>query len=243
MNSIESLSKADIAQLRAMNKPPKSVKIALQIVCLFLGIPPVEKKSKKTGKLKLSYWKTAISKDVLGNPRLPQLLIEFDRNKVTAEVMMKVEDVLLSPEYSYEKAYTASRAATGIFKWIKATRDYFYLFKEIEPRRDAFFLSQKQYLEKYNTLESKQTKIGELDTALVGLKEHQQSKDGIIAELRDEINDCSIRKKRADLLLRGLSAEKQKWVVCIRMLAQKYHSVAGDVLLTSGFITLLGGFP
>ena len=65
---------------------------------------------------------------------------------------MKVEDVLLSPEYSYEKAHTASRAATGIFKWIKATRDYFYLFKELEPRRDAFLLSQKQYLEKYDTL-------------------------------------------------------------------------------------------
>jgi dynein heavy chain len=139
MNSIESLSKADIAQLRAMNKPPKSVKIALQIVCLFLGIPPAEKKSKKTGKLKPSYWKTAIGKEVLGNPRLPQLLMEFDKNKVTAEVMMQVEEVLLSPEYSYEKAHTASRAATGIFKWIKATRDYFYLFKEIEPRRNAAF--------------------------------------------------------------------------------------------------------
>jgi dynein heavy chain len=160
---------------------------------------------------------------------------------VTAEIMMKVEDVLLSPEYSYEKAYTASRAATGIFKWIKATRDYFYLFKELEPRRDAFLLSQKQYSDKYDTLQSKQTKISQLDSALVGLKEHQQSKDEIIEELRNEINDCSIRKKRADLLLRGLRAEKQKWVVCIRMLAQKYHSVAGDVLLTSGFITLLGG--
>jgi hypothetical protein len=31
----------------------------------------MEKKSKKTGKLKTSYWKTAIGKDVLGNPRLP----------------------------------------------------------------------------------------------------------------------------------------------------------------------------
>ena len=78
---------------------------------------------------------------------------------------------------------------------------------------------------------------------MVGLKEQQQSKDEVIEELRNEINDCSVRKKRADLLLRGLRAEKQKWVVCIRMLASKFHSVAGDVLLTSGFITLLGGLP
>jgi hypothetical protein len=69
--------------------------------------------------------------------------MEFDRNKITPEIMMKVETVLKNPEYSYAKAYTASKAATGMFKWVKATRDYFYIFKEVEPRRDAFMLSNK----------------------------------------------------------------------------------------------------
>lgn len=115
---------------------------------MLLGVPPAEKKSKKTGKLKLSYWKAAQGKHILGNPRLPEVLVEFDRNKVTPDVMMEVEDVLTNGHYSYERAHTASVAATGIFKWVKATRDYFYIFKEIEPRRDAFMLSQKQYEEK-----------------------------------------------------------------------------------------------
>jgi hypothetical protein len=43
---------------------------------------------------------------------------------------------------------------------------------------------------------------------LKGLKEHQKSKDDIIEELRAEIEDCSVRKKRADTLLKGLSSEK-----------------------------------
>lgn len=51
-----------------------------------------------------------------------------------------------------------------------------------------------------------------------------------------------MRKKRADLLLKGLAAEKQKWIVCTRMLAAKYTTVTGDVLLSAGYITLLGGF-
>jgi dynein heavy chain len=139
--------------------------------------------SKKTGRTKLSYWRAAQSKHVLGNPRLTQLLMEFDRNKITPELMMQVEKVLSDPEFTYEKAYTASAAATGIFKWVKATRDYFYIFKEVEPRRDAFMLSNKQLLDKKQQLEEKQARIAQLDTALLGLKEHQQSKDAVITAL------------------------------------------------------------
>ena len=72
------------------------------------------------------------------------MLTEFDQNKITPELMMQVEKVLEDPEFTYEKAYTASAAATGIFKWVKAIRDYFYIFKEVEPRRNAYMLSQKQ---------------------------------------------------------------------------------------------------
>jgi len=241
-NSVQSLNKYEIAELRSMKKPPKVIKLVLQTVCMLLGVQPVEKKSKKTGKSKLSYWKAAQGKDLLGNPRLPELLVEFDQNKVTPEVMMEVEDVLQDANYSYEKARTASVAATGLFKWVNATRTYFVIFKEIEPRRDAFVLSEKQYEEKKKQLLEKTEKIGHLDTALGGLKEHQKSKDDIIEELRAEIQDCSIRKQRADILLKGLSAEKQKWIVCTRMLSSKYTTVTGDVLLSAGYITLIGGF-
>jgi hypothetical protein len=69
------------------------------------------------------------------------LLIDFDREKVTPEIMIQIEEVLQNGAYNYENAYRASRAAVGIFKWVKAIREYFYIFKEIEPRRDAFVLS------------------------------------------------------------------------------------------------------
>lgn len=76
---------------------------------------------------------------------------------------MEVEEVLSNGHYSYEKAHTASVAATGIFKWVKATRDYFYIFKEVEPRREAFMLSQQQFEEKKAQLEGKTEKISHLD--------------------------------------------------------------------------------
>ena len=39
-----------------------------------------------------------------------------------------------------------------------------------------------------------------------------------------------------------MSAEKQKWIVCTRMLASKYTTVTGDVLLSAGYVSLICGF-
>lgn len=86
--------------------------------------------------------------------------------------MMEVEEVLTSNNYSHEKARSASIAATGLFKWVQSTREYFYIFKEIEPSRDAFMLAEKQFEQKQKQLFEKTEKIGHLETALKGLKEH-----------------------------------------------------------------------
>lgn len=58
-------------------------------------------------------------------------------------MMLDIEEIVNHPDYTYENAYRASKAATGMFKWVKAIREYFYIFKEIEPRRDAFMMSEK----------------------------------------------------------------------------------------------------
>ena len=50
------ISKSDIAELKSLQKPPKTVKLIMEAVCILLGIEPVLKVSKKTGEEKLSYW-------------------------------------------------------------------------------------------------------------------------------------------------------------------------------------------
>ena len=77
-----------------MKKPPKIVKLVMKAVCMILGVEPEEKKSKKTGKMKMSYWKAAQGRHIMGNPNFGEVLVEFDRNKLTPEIMMEVEDVL-----------------------------------------------------------------------------------------------------------------------------------------------------
>jgi len=50
------------------------VELAMQAVCMLLDVSPAPRKS-KNGKTELSWWQASIGKEVLGNPRLPELLV------------------------------------------------------------------------------------------------------------------------------------------------------------------------
>jgi dynein heavy chain len=51
-----------------------------------------------------------------------------------------------------------------------------------------------------------------------------------------------VKKERAGRLLNGLGGEKQKWLVCSRMIDKRFLTIQGDVLLGAAFITYLSAF-
>jgi dynein heavy chain len=77
-----------------MKKPPRVIKLILQAVCILLNVSPIRKRAKDGVGYKDSYWMAALSKDVLGNPRLPDILVEYDRNKLTTDIMLMIEQVV-----------------------------------------------------------------------------------------------------------------------------------------------------
>jgi dynein heavy chain len=127
---MQQISKYDVAEIRTLQHPPKAIKLVLKAVCILLEVEPIVKKNKKN-EWKPSYWRAATSEKVLGDPNLPQVLVTFDRNKLTTETMGLIEDILSEADYTYENAHFASKAATGLFRWVKAIRDYYYIFQEM----------------------------------------------------------------------------------------------------------------
>jgi len=51
-----------------------------------------------------------------------------------------------------------------------------------------------------------------------------------------------VKQERANKLLAGLGGEKQKWLVCNRMIAKKFITIQGDVLMGAAFMTYLSSF-
>lgn len=57
--------------------------------------------------------------------------------------MGRVEEIISAGEYTLENAKKSCFAVEGLYMWVKAIRDYFYIFRELEPRRDALVLAEK----------------------------------------------------------------------------------------------------
>ena len=208
MENLSQLNKIDFAELRSMKNPPGTIVSILKIVCIFLSVEPIEAYSEELGRVESSYWHAAIGTQVLGNPNLMDDLLKLDKNKITPEQIESVEKIINDEGVDFEKAQASSKAAVGLLKWIKATRDYYYIFREIEPRRNAFMLAKKQYEAKLEEYQNKKLKVSQLDEALASLKDHQTTKDQVIKTLQDRILEYSVRKKSVDVLLKGLNSEK-----------------------------------
>ena len=77
--------------------------------------------------------------------------------------MARIEDILSEADYTYGNAHRAFKNAAGLFRWVKAIRDYFYIFQKMQPRRDALVLAETQSNEQQAALKKKQREIKELD--------------------------------------------------------------------------------
>lgn len=162
INSMQQISKYDMSEVKTLDHPPRTIKLVMKAVCVLLKVEPIVKRNAK-GEYKPSYWKAAIGPEVLGNPNLPEVLARYPRDQLTIEIMAKVEDILSEADYTYESAHRAFKNATGLFRWVKATRDFYYISADMQPRKDALTLAQKQHRERASALKQKQREIKELE--------------------------------------------------------------------------------
>ena len=73
MDTMQTISKYDIAELKSMIDPPKMVHSVVKAVCILIGVEPAPAKTKQ-GTYEPSYWKAAIGSEVFGDPNLPERL-------------------------------------------------------------------------------------------------------------------------------------------------------------------------
>ena len=61
--------------------------------------------------------------------------------------MQKLEDLIATGEISPERVYKATFATRGIFSWVMAVRNFFYVYKSSEPLRNKLILADRQLKE------------------------------------------------------------------------------------------------
>ena len=118
--------------------------------------------------------------------------------------MAKVEDILSQADYTYENANYASKAATGLFKWVKAIRDYYYIFQELQPRRDALMEAEKVLAKAKQELNYQKKETRDITYQLNSLRLHKEEKTNHSNEVTHKLEDLTKRKKRGQQLMKYL---------------------------------------
>lgn len=119
------LDKADLSELKAMQKPPHAVSLVCVCVCI---LRPLGTEDESAG------W--AGAKAMLSNPRLLKALLGYDRKNVTEEQVVKIRDLILDNQDILEgdNLKKISKAALGLFRWVREVLNDYDAAHSIEAK-------------------------------------------------------------------------------------------------------------
>ncbi|TMW61529.1 hypothetical protein Poli38472_012720 [Pythium oligandrum] len=242
VKALQTLTKGDITEIKAMKKPPDGVKLVMEAVCIMMNVAPVKMKDPNGGTKKIDdYWVPA-QKTLLNDTRFLQNLLEYDKDNIAVEAMEKVRPYTANPDFQADKIRKASVAASGLCSWVHAMVVYDRVAKVVAPKREALKLATSTLEKAQSELKAKQDalqvvldKVAKLEADLAAAYKKK-------ADLQFQVDDCSKKLTRATQLIGGLGGEKARWSEMSAKLQIVYDNVVGDIMLSSGVIAYLGAF-
>ncbi|KAI9209204.1 dynein heavy chain and region D6 of dynein motor-domain-containing protein, partial [Polychytrium aggregatum] len=241
VESLNSLSKNDIIEVRSMQRPPEGVKLVIEAVCIMKQIKPKKIDGDKPGKKIDDYWEPG--KALLSEPqKFLDSLFNFDKDNIPEHIITKIKPYIDSPEFQVSVISRVSKAATSMCQWVRAMEKYYWVSRTVEPKRqrlaeaqESLDITMKQLAELKKKLRESEINIKEMEkkyTESVAKKE----------ELSRKVEECNVKLSRAGKLISGLGGEKQRWAMQVHHFDIQINNVVGDILLSAGAIAYLGAF-
>ena len=96
--------------------------------------------------------------------------------------MSNLEDLMSQPEFSFVAVDRSCVAAQGLFMWVRAVRNYYYVYKMNEQFRDKLVLSDLQYEKQTRIISDKRNELSRLTGDLDELKKEFMEREEVIKE-------------------------------------------------------------
>ena len=132
-NSVDSIDRKQLDELKAMKNPPDKVKMAIESVVVLL-----ENMNTKPE------WKTC-TKFLAGGDFIKQVL-NFDKDKIAKKTKEFIKtNYLEQKDWETSSIYSASKVAGPIAEWVQSILEYADIYLNIEPmRKEVELLSNQQ---------------------------------------------------------------------------------------------------
>jgi dynein heavy chain len=242
VKALDTIQAKDIDEIKKMGKPPATVKLVCEAICIFKGIKPQRiPDPEDTSKRIMDYW--GPSQKMLGEKDFITSLKTYDKDNINPKIIKAMNvDYMTQDNFNVVAAKKASNAAAGLCSWGLAMVTYDKVAKVVGPKREALKAAEAQ-LEvtmaglnaKKAALKEVEDKLGALETQLSDAKKEKE-------DLEFQVDLCGKKLVRAEELITGLGGEKTRWGQFKVDLGEQYICLTGDVLISSGIVSYLGPF-
>ncbi|XP_062252615.1 dynein axonemal heavy chain 1 [Platichthys flesus] len=241
LTSLKSLNKTDVAEVRGLQRPPNGVRLVMEALCIMKGIKPKKLPGEKPGTKIDDYWE--VGKGLLQDPgKFLDSLFKYDKDNIPDTVITLVQPYMDNDDFQPAAIAKVSKACTSICQWVRAMHVYHFVSKAVEPKRLALKGAQDDLAETQIILDDANAKLAEVEGGIATLQATYQKCLAKKDELDNKYQLCEARLVRADKLIGGLADEKVRWKETVQHLDYMVENVAGDVLLSAGYIAYLGPF-
>jgi dynein heavy chain 1 len=195
--SVSSIKRQHLQELRTMAHPPEPVKITMESVCIMLGH-------------KVDSWKSVqqISRkdDFIAN------ITNYDTLKLTARIIQEIQNSYINnSSFNFETVNRASKACGPLLQWVIAQVRYASILEKVEPlREEVERLEADAQTTRARAIEMKQL-ISSLEGRIECLRQEYSNLIAETQRIKYDMDQVTDRICRSLKLLQNLSAEKSRW--------------------------------
>ena len=121
-----------------------------------MKVPPTEvKKENDKFKSKWCYWTSFLGPQLLGDYKVINRLTSIDPSGLSVEIMKELELLIKEAKINEARTTRASVAARGLYQWVNAVRNYYFVYQGSTIIRDRLVMADlqvKKYKEKKSAI-------------------------------------------------------------------------------------------
>ncbi|KAH1020081.1 hypothetical protein HUJ04_009807 [Dendroctonus ponderosae] len=267
--SLKSLNKNDIIEVRSMKRPPAGVVYVIESICIVKNIKPNKIPGMRPGEKLLDYWDPG--RNMLSDPgQFLASLMNFDKDSITDEMIEKLKKYVEDPDFTPQKIAKISKACTSLCMWVHAMFKYYFVNLGVAPKKAALKQANEELAETEKALAAARAKMQEvldrlskLQTQLNAKIAFKQEKEMYFLQITHSIMNAkhlaiSPRKwekcnKVTDFRYVALTldhGESSKnirsfatgWIETIENIEANVINVTGDILISSGCVAYMTPF-
>lgn len=241
VESLNSLSKNDIIEVRSMQRPPEGVKLVIEAVCIMKQIKAKKIDGDKPGKKVDDYWEPG--KQLLSEPqKFLDSLLNFDKDNISEATIQKIKPYIDSPDFQVSVISRVSKAATSMCQWVRAMEKFYWVSRSVAPKRARLQEAQDSLDVTLKAVAESKRKMRESELNIKEMERRYSESVAKKEELSRKVEECNLKLNRAGKLISGLGGERQRWALQVDQFDLKIINIVGDTLLASGVIAYHGAF-